>query len=129
MQKRNLLWTVGRFAVPFSSCDTREAHVLPADMAFCCHQEGARNTLLHALDSSRAKESLCPYRVFLRLQVDDEQLCDTPHWDGGQRSLRCLWARSVTGMPRQALPSVAGRVYLQVVVGLGCGSDARKETR
>lgn len=51
-------------------------------MAFRCHQEGVRNTLLHALGISWAKESLLLYRVFLRLQVDDEQLCDTPHWDG-----------------------------------------------
>lgn len=122
MQKRNLLWTVGLFAVPFSSCDTREAHVLPADMAFCCHQEGVRNMLLHALGSSRAKESLCPYRVFLRLQVDDEQLCDTPHWDGGQ-SVPTLPAgpqrdgdapsgSAERGWPR--LPAGRGRVRLQI---------------
>lgn len=37
---------------------------------------------MHALGLSRAKESLFPNRVFLRLQVDDEQLCDTPLWDG-----------------------------------------------
>lgn len=51
-------------------------------MAFHCNQEGVRNTLVHALGPSRAKESLFPNRVFLRLQVDDEQLCDTPLWDG-----------------------------------------------
>lgn len=51
-------------------------------MALRCNQEGVRNTLLHALGRSRAKESLIPHRVFLRLQVDDEQLCDTPLWDG-----------------------------------------------
>lgn len=51
-------------------------------MAFHCNQEGVRNTLLHALVISWAKESLFPNQVFLRLQVDDEQLCDTPLWDG-----------------------------------------------
>lgn len=74
MQKRNLLWTVGRFAVWFSSCNTREVHLLYADVAFCCNQEGVSNTLLHALGISRAKESLFLYWAFLRLQVDDEQL-------------------------------------------------------
>lgn len=56
--------------------------MLSAAMAFCCHHEGARNTLLHALGRSRAKESRSPYRVVSRLQVDEEQLCDAPPWDG-----------------------------------------------
>lgn len=67
---------------------------------------------MHALGLSRAKESLFPNRVFLRLQVDDEQLCDTPLWDGD-----CPWGWLVPtllvgpqcdGGTHQPLPSTAG---------------------
>lgn len=63
--------------------------------------------------------------------MDDEQLCDTSFWDG-----ICPWGRSVPTLPVgpqcdgdtcQPLPSMAGCVYAQVVVGVGCRADARRE--
>ena len=49
----------------------------------------------------------------------------------------CPWGRSVPTLPvgpqrdgdaRQPLPSMAGCVYAQVVAGVGCRADARRET-
>ena len=69
---------------------------------------------MHALGISRAKESLFPYQVFLRLQVDDEQLCDTPLWDGDLPSGSVGPSLPVgpqrDGDTRQPLPSMGGCV-------------------
>lgn len=64
--------------------------------------------------------------------MDDEQLCDTPLWDGdlplgSVGPYAACWDRSVAGDTRQPLPSVAGCVYAQVVAGVGCRADARRE--